>query len=151
MQQNRNSFTTNLVFFGITALVLIVLFFLVKGVITLLYKFAFVFLIISLIANYKVSLNYIKSIMDLLKREPGYGIGAILLSIVVYPVVFLVLMFRAVLSRGFIGSSTQDTSESANESLFDQIIKNRQEKEYADYEEIIDDEVELKGIEKNRR
>lgn len=150
MQQNRNSLTTNLVFFGIAALVLIVLFFLVKGVITLLYKFAFVFLLISLIANYRVSLNYIKSIMDLLKREPGYGIGAILLSIVTYPVVFLVLMFRAVLSRGF-GGAAQSSAEPANESLFEQIIKNRQEKEYTDYEEIIDDEIELKQIEKNKR
>lgn len=150
MQQNRNSLTTNLVFFGIAALVLIVLFFLVKGVITLLYKFAFVFLLISLIANYRVSLNYIKSIMDLLKREPGYGIGAILLSIVTYPVVFLVLMFRAVLSRGF-GGAAQNSAEPDNESLFEQIIKNRQEKEYTDYEEIIDDEIELKQIEKNKR
>lgn len=89
--------------------------------------------------------------LDLLRREPAYGIGAILLSIVAYPVVFLVLMVRAIFSRGMMGNMGGATSQAQGENLFEQIIKNRQEQQYTDYEEIIDDEIELKQIEKNRR
>lgn len=140
---NRNSFIGNLVSIGLLAIFLVLAFFLVKAFFVFIYKYSFIFLIVSLLVNYKVAGDYIKSLGQLFKREPIYGFGATALSVIFHPVVFLVWMFRAIFSRS-IGRVTNP-----NDGIFSGQAR-QDDVEFTDYEEVEED-FELKEIEKKYR
>ena len=87
----------------VSALVMILffvgMFYLVGGIFKVLTWAAPALLIIALVLDYKTVLNYGKWLIDLVKRNPLMGIGAIALSILAYPLVFTYLMARAYLSK----------------------------------------------------
>ena len=87
--------------FSILVLVLglAALYFIAKGIFTILAWLAPVFLILAAIIDYKVILNYGKWLINLLKKNPLYGIGGILLTIIGFPVVSGFLLAKAWLSR----------------------------------------------------
>lgn len=87
--------------FGFIFLVLLLvgLFFLARGIFTILSWAAPVLIIGALIINYRTVINYFKFILSLLKRSALTGIIAILLSIIGFPILSGVLFGKAILDR----------------------------------------------------
>ncbi len=112
---------------------LALLYFIAKGIFTLLYWAAPVLLIITLFMDYKVVLDYGKFILKLLKENPLMGIVGIVLTIVGYPVVSGFLFFKALMKR-----------------KIDQVMEKHKPKEedFTEYEEVKEDFLELPEIEK---
>ncbi|WP_235297240.1 hypothetical protein [Portibacter marinus] len=109
--------------------ILIGLFVLLRGIFKLLYFLAPVMLIVTLILDYKVVINYIKQLGSLFARNPLYGVGATALTFFFYPIVFAILLFRAFAGRQrkrFIGESEART-----------------ETDFVEYEEIDDEPLDL--------
>lgn len=109
--------------------ILVGLFFVLRGIFNLLYFIAPVLLIATLIIDYKVVLNYIKQLGGLFTRNPLYGIGASALTFFFYPIVFVILLFRA-----FTGKQKQRFFGNA---------EGQREDEFVDYEEIDDEPLDL--------
>lgn len=108
--------------------ILVALFMIIKGIVKLLYFFGPILLIATLIINYRIVLDYIKQLGMLFKQNPLWGIGATVLSVVLYPFVFAILLFRA------LGGKTK-------ERIFGNGNRNDKE-EFADYE-ILDEDLDL--------
>jgi hypothetical protein len=130
---------------GITTLALlgIVIYFALKGFIWFIFFFAWIFLLVAAILDYKVIINFGKRLLNLLKRKPLYGIGAVILSGVLYPFLFFILMMRAVLSK-FVKKVNFDIPG------FD-FQQQSQKEEFVDYEEVEEEHLELKEIELRKR
>lgn len=77
----------------------IALFFIVRGVFIILSYAAPVLLIAAFIIDRSVVINYVKWLGGLVKSNPLLGIGAILLSLVGYMVVFPYLFLKAVFKK----------------------------------------------------
>ncbi|MFT4566065.1 MAG: Na+-transporting methylmalonyl-CoA/oxaloacetate decarboxylase gamma subunit [Saprospiraceae bacterium] len=117
------------------AVFFVVLFWLAKGIFTLL-SWAFpAFLVGALIINYRVVLGYVKWLFSSLKRNPVFGIIAIVLSVIGIPFVSVFLFMRALATRGMDQSSTSLTK-----------IGN-----YIPYEEVEDDFLDLSEIEAQKK
>jgi len=86
---------------GIVFLVLAVMaiFWIAKGIFTILSYLTPVLLIATLIIDHNIIINYGKWIGGLLKNNLPYGIGAILFTIVASPVVAVYLFGKAMLKR----------------------------------------------------
>jgi hypothetical protein len=119
---------SNWVGIAIMAVVLIGLFVVLRGIFNLLYFLAPVMLIATLIIDYKVVLRYIKQLGGLFTTNPIYGIGATALTFFFYPVIFLVLLFRAITGRRL----KQFEGESID-----------REDDYVDYEELDSEPLDL--------
>jgi predicted membrane protein len=126
---------------GIGALVVLILFFvalffIAKGIFTILSWVAPVLLILTLIIDYKVVLDYGKWIGKLLKNNILVGILAILLTIIGFPVAAGFLFFRAMVRRKLKSMGHDLDTES--------------KQEYTEYEEVVEEEdfLELPPIEK---
>lgn len=78
---------------------LIALFFVAKGVFWLLSILAPILLIAAVIIDHKVLINYVKWLVDMVKRNVLVGLVAIVLSVIGYPVVFALLFGRALMNR----------------------------------------------------
>lgn len=102
---------------------LVALFFIAKGIFTILSWAAPVLLILTAIFDYTVITDYGKFIWNLLKTQPLWGIIAIILTIVGFPIVSGFLFFKAY----------------ARKSLKN--YQKSQEPKYADYEEVTSTEV----------
>ncbi len=114
---------------GAMILVMIGLFYIAKGVFTLLAWAAPVLLIITLIIRHEVVLSYGKMLINLVKRNPLMGIVAIVLSIVGFPVVAFALFGKALLDRK-IGQLGQKREKAYQD-------------EFVEYEEIQEESLEL--------
>lgn len=116
--------------------VLLMLFFLAKGIFTILSWAAPVLLILALIFDYTVVTDYAKFIGKLFKENALYGILASVLTVVGYPVVSGFLFFKAFARR-----SLKKVIKKAEEA---------QKPKYSDYTEIKEDEdfLELPRIQK---
>lgn len=122
-------------------LVLVGLFFIAKGIFTLLAYASPVLLVGALIINYKTVLNYLKFILSLLQRNVLSGIVAIIFSVIGFPVLAGVLFGKALFDRKI--------------RRLQQAHANEQASEYVDYEEVIkpersqrNDGLELPPLEK---
>lgn len=104
-------------------------FYIAKGVFTILSWVAPVLLIIALILNYKVVLNYGKWLIKLLTTNTLYGVVMCLVTIFGFPLVTAWLCFKAVLSYKL-------KQQSGNDNRDD-------EQGYIDYEEV-DSEIHKK-------
>lgn len=109
--------------------ILVGLFFVLRGIFNLLYFLAPVLLIATLIIDYKVVLNYIKQLGSLFAQNPLYGIGATALTFFLYPIVFVVLLFRA-----FAGRQRKRFTSGAEQE---------REGEFVEYEELDDEPLDL--------
>lgn len=112
----------------IMLVVLIGLFVLARGIFRLLMFLAPIMLIATLIIDYKVVLDYVKQLGGLFKRNPLYGLGATAFTIVLYPIVFATLLFRAV-TRKQLARFTQG--------------RPGEEEEFVEYEEVEEDFLDL--------
>ena len=124
--QNRGGQFGGIIGIVMMAVIIIGLFFVLRGIFNLLYFLAPVLLIATLIVDYKVVLNYIKQLGGLFKRNPLYGLGAAAFTFFLYPIVFTVLLFRAVTGKKL----TQFSKGTSNE-------------DFVDYEELDEEPLDL--------
>ncbi len=119
-------------------LLLVGIYFIARGIFTVLSIVAPFLILGALIINYRTVINYLKFVLSLLQRSPLTGIIAILLSIVGFPVLSGVLFGKAILDRKV--------------RRRQQELRARKEGEYVEYEEVIrkvpDEELELPPFEK---
>lgn len=85
--------------FVLMVAVFVALFFIAKGVFTLLAWAAPVLIIAALLIHYRTILNYLKFILSLLQRNPLGGILGIILSVVGFPILAGVLFGKSILDR----------------------------------------------------
>ena len=126
--------------FVFLVLVLVVLFFIAKGIFKILALAAPVLIVAALIINYRTVINYLKFILSLLHRSPLTGIIAIILSILGFPILAGVLFGKAILDRKV--------------RRFREQHEARQRGEYVDFEEVDrrnrDEDLDLPPIEKQQ-
>ena len=84
---------------ALLVIVLIAVFFIARGIFWLLSYLAPILLIAAAIIDHRVIINYVKWLIDLTKRNILVGLGAIVLSVIGYPVVFALLLGRALMNR----------------------------------------------------
>jgi len=125
--QNRS----NSPFGGILSIVFLVvlvvgLFYLFSAFTKFLYWASPALIIAALVIRYKVVVNYVKQLGNLVQKMPMLGIGAILLTFLLYPFVALHLFFKAL--RKPIPAQER-TQQSPFDVFFDQPPKQAQPKE----------------------
>lgn len=77
----------------------VALFFIARGIFTLLAYLSPVLLIITLVLDYQVVTSYLKWVFQLVRQNPLAGIGMILLTVLGFPVVVGFLFGKALLKR----------------------------------------------------
>lgn len=100
--QNQKEFQIKGNTWGAIALLVIVLigiFFIARGIFWLLSILAPILLIAAVIIDHKVVLNYVKWLVDMLKRNVLVGLAAVALSVIGYPIVFAFLLGRAIMNK----------------------------------------------------
>ena len=156
MGNRRNNQAEANPFNSITSILFLVLafmalYFIATSVFKILAWLAPVMLIATLVIDYKVVLNYGKWIVNLLRRNPLIGIGAILLSFFGFPIIAGFLLGKALLKRKVVkmkkdiqnrqeGEYTDYEEMNSRPSTLDLPEMERQE-DFSDYEELFDDEV----------
>ena len=123
---NRQGFSVraNGIFgFIFLVLLLVALFFIAKGIFTVLAWISPALILGALVINFRTVLNYLKFILSLIQRNPLAGIIAIILSIIGFPILSGVLFGKAIFDRRV------RRLQSAHEA--------NQAGEYVDYEEVI--------------
>jgi hypothetical protein len=111
-------------------LIFVALFFLAKGVFTILSWIAPVLILGALLINYRTILNYFKFMLSLLQRNPLGGIVGIVLSVIGFPILSGVLFGKAILDRKV--KKLVDAREA------------RKESEFVEFEEVIREDRETK-------
>jgi hypothetical protein len=120
--------------------ILLLLFFLVKGFITILYWLAIPIFIITLIINYRVVANYVTSLFDTFQTDILMGVVKVGFTILCYPIVIGWLFAKALVYRKV---------ETLQKSFEEQTQKLEKE-QFVDYEDLTNknqDDI-LKGIDK---
>ncbi len=117
----------------IFALVVLVLIWVAKSIFKILSFIAPVLLIATLFINYRVIVGYGRWLAGLLKRNPLFGILAVIFSIIGFPVVAAFLLIRALSSRG-VGAE-----------------RVRKKGEYIRYEEVNDDFLDLSDLNEHKK
>ena len=79
--------------------ILVLLFFVAKGIFSILTIIAPVLIVLALIINYKTVVNYLRFMLGLLRHNVLGGIIAIILSVVGFPILSGVLFGKAILDR----------------------------------------------------
>jgi len=101
------------------------MFYLARFVFNILYYLSPILLIITLFIDHKVVVNYGKWIMQMMGKNPLFGVGLTLITIVAFPVVSLFLFGKAMLKK-----KVKEMTEQ-----FGQQTQGREE-EYTEYEEV---------------
>jgi predicted membrane protein len=138
MNDNNRSFNlgNTLVSLIIFAAVFLVIVWVAQGVFTILSWLAPIMLIITLLLDYKVVVNYLKTLWLWLRHKTLFGILAVIFTILGFPLVTAFLLFRAFLSRSKKRSRKEE--------------ERRQKGEFIEYEEL-DDTLELPDFQKEER
>jgi hypothetical protein len=136
---------TNL-FLGAIVLVigLIFLFFIARSIFKLLSFIAPFLLILALIIDYKVVVNYLKSIWKNLQNNPGFGILMILFTVLGFPIVSAYLLGKAVLHKRV---ETIEKQAKAHENQFTEYEEVNDEEDFMDLKEL--EKLEKKSEPKN--
>ncbi len=114
--------------FAFMVLLFVGLFFIAKGVFTVLAWVAPVLIILSLLINYRTVLNYLKFMLGLLQRNPVGGIIGILLSFFGFPILAGVLFGKSILDRKVKKLNEAYQAEKEGEFVeFEEIIKSERE------------------------
>ena len=120
--QGFNIKLNGIIGFAFMVIVFVALFFVAKGVLTVLSWIAPVLILLALIINYRTILNYLKFMLSLLQRNPLGGIIGILLSFFGFPILAGVLFGKSILDRKV---------RKLNEAY-----RAQKEGEYVEYEEV---------------
>ncbi len=118
-------------------LVFLALFWVARSIFTILSWLSPVFLILTLIINYNIILNYGKWLWKLLTESTLVGILATVLTVIGFPVVSFLLFGRALLYR-----KTKALKKAYEEERYGT---------YTEYEEIEEEPLELREIQKDLR
>lgn len=118
-------------------LVLFLLFYAIKGLFTILSIVAPVLLLVTLIMDRGVVIDYVKFVTKLLKENTIAGIFAVILSVLGWHVVAGFLFAKAMMKRGLNRMADQ--------------IKDREEGEYTDYEEVEEEDEDFLILEQKEK
>lgn len=114
--------------FAFMVLLFVGLFFIAKGVFTILAWVAPVLIVLALLINYRTVLNYLKFMLGLLQRNPLGGIIGILLSFFGFPILAGVLFGKSILDRKVKKLNEAYQAEKDGEFVeFEEIIKPERE------------------------
>lgn len=105
------------------ALILVGIYYLIKGAYFVLGIIAPVLIILSLILDYQTVWHYIKNIINMLKQNPVMGILAVLLNIVAFPFVAGYLFAKVLMKRSL-----------------KKYVEEKQNPKYTEYEEVVEEE-----------
>ena len=107
---------------------LVALFFVARFVFNILSYLSIVFLIITLVLDYKIVVNYVKWIFEMMGKNPLVGVALVLLTIFGHPIVSLFLFGKAMLKKK-VKEMTQQ-------------FEQKTQGEYTEYEEVKTEEAE---------
>ena len=113
-------------------LFLVALFMLARFIFRILYFLSPIALIATLIIDYRVVVNYLKWLVTLVRGNTLLGAGAILLSVIGFPVVTAYLLVRAIFSRRV--------------RQMEKEMETRRKGEYIEYEELDSEPLDLKEL-----
>ncbi len=128
MPERPNAFQVNFnSIMGLIFMILffVMLFFIARGIFTLLAWAAPVLIVLALIINYRTVLGYLKYLWNLLRRRPLMGILGIVLTGIGFPIVSGFLLGKAVLDKRI--------------QSFQQQMQRHYEGELVDYQEVTED------------
>lgn len=130
-RRNRFEFNTQNTIIAIVflAVTFFALFWIARGIFTILTYVAPVLLLATLVINYKIVVNYGKWLWKQLQNNPIMGVLAILLTIIGFPVVSFLLFGKALLER-----KVKQVEEE---------VRMEREGNFADYEIIDEEPLEL--------
>jgi multisubunit Na+/H+ antiporter MnhG subunit len=134
----KKGFGTTIIGVVIIAVFTILMFYLLKGFWAFATFFAWFFLIVAAVVNYKVIVDYVKRLFDLLQRNILYGVGGIIFSVLLYPIVFFVLMLRALGGKAL------------EKAGLDGGVERQEKEEFSDYEVLEEEILDLKELEKRK-
>ncbi len=139
MNSNSNPFGS-IVSLIVMVGILLLLFFLVKGFITILYWLAIPLFIITLIINYRVVANYVTSLFDTFQTDILMGVVKVGFTILCYPIVIGWLFAKALVYRKV--ETLQKSFEEQNQKI--------EKEQFVDYEDLTNKKQDdiLKGIDK---
>lgn len=80
-------------------LFLVALFFIARGIYRLLAWVAPVLIILTMLIRFKVVSNFVKTLWNLIKRSPVFGVIAVILSVLAFPLVAVFLFGQAVFTK----------------------------------------------------
>ncbi len=126
--QGFNIRLNGIIGFAFMVLLFVGLFFIAKGVFTILAWVAPVLIVLALLINYRTVLNYLKFMLGLLQRNPLGGIIGILLSFFGFPILAGVLFGKSILDRKVKKLNEAYQAEKDGEFVeFEEIIKPERE------------------------
>ncbi len=130
-RRNRFEFNTQNTIIAIVflAVTFFALFWIARGIFTILTYVAPILLLATLVINYKIVVNYGKWLWKQLQNNPIMGVIAILLTIIGFPVVSFLLFGKALLER-----KVKQVEEE---------VRMEREGNFADYEIIDEEPLEL--------
>lgn len=130
-RRNRFEFNTQNTIIAIVflAVTFFALFWIARGIFTILTYVAPILLLATLVINYKIVVNYGKWLWKQLQNNPIMGVLAILLTIIGFPVVSFLLFGKALLER-----KVKQVEEE---------VRMEREGNFADYEIIDEEPLEL--------
>lgn len=109
--------------------ILILLFFVAKGIFNVLSLIAPALIILALIINYRTVLNYLRFMLGLLQRNPLGGILGIILSVIGFPILSGVLFGKAIFDRKVRKLQQQQKANEEGELIdFEEVKKYEREK-----------------------
>ncbi len=121
----------------IMAVIIVGLFVLANFIFRILYYLSPVFLIAALILDYRTVIDYGKSLVNLTKKNLLWGIGAIVLTLLGFPLVMTFLFGKALLKR--------------NARKYREEMRRQHEGELTDYEEVDEEQLRLPKVEKRKK
>jgi len=130
MKHRRFEISTNTVFgLVIAVFALIGLFWIARSIFRILIWAAPVLLILTLIINYRVVTRYLEQVWNLLKNHTIIGVGAVVLTILGFPIVVAYLFFKAWMSRKYLTEEIGPKFTDYQEIEDDEMNSARKEKE----------------------
>jgi len=109
--------------------VVAMLFWVAKSILKILSLVAPVVFIAALVINYRVVIGYGKWLLASLKRNPIFGIVAIIFTVIGFPVVSIFLLLRALATRG-VTNPLKDTAFTPYEEVKEDFLDLSEVKEY---------------------
>lgn len=118
-------------------LFLLGLFFIARFIFTILYYLSPIMIVAALIVDYRTVVGYGKWLVAQVKRKPLLGIGAILLTVLAFPLVSLFLLGKALLKK-----KVREVEEEARQ---------QRQGEYIEYEELDSESIDLDRLQERRK
>ena len=135
--------TNPLMFLVVFVFALIAIYWLAKGVFTIL-TWAFpVVLIATAVINYRVLFGYGRWVIDNIKRSPVIGIVIAVLTVMAYPFVGLFLLYRAISSKSKPEQQTNGGKSSAGDYIKYEEVE--QDEDFLDLSELEESKKEIKN------